>query len=90
MVNHHPSAHVRPSEQDATSSDTEDSHSEIPQVVLVGDVVVRRDESGFGIYNYRGERVLDLPMRTVSEAERLAAEIVSPWHGHVRVDTGAR
>lgn len=60
------------------------------QVVLVGDVVVKRDESGFGIYNYRGERVLDLPMRTASEAERLAAEIVAPWHGRVRMDPGAR
>jgi hypothetical protein len=58
------------------------------EAVLVGDVVVRRDEAGFGIYNYRGERVLELPMRTASEAERLATEIVSPWHGRVRVDTG--
>ena len=43
--------------------------------------------AGYGIFNYRGERVLDLPMRTANEAERLAAEIVSPWKGRVRVET---
>ena len=42
--------------------------------VPVGDVVIRRDEAGYGIFNYRGERVLDFPMRTAGEAERLAAE----------------
>lgn len=88
-MNHHSVVHVRESDQDATP-DPQGTRSELAQVVLVGDVVVRRDESGFGIYNYRGERVLDLPMRTASEAERLAAEIVSPWHGRVSVDTGER
>ena len=63
-----------------------DSVESLPDVP-VGDVVVRRDDAGYGIFNYRGERVLDLPMRTANEAERLAAEIVSPWKGRVRVDT---
>ena len=63
-----------------------DSVESLPDVP-VGDVVVRRDDAGYGIFNYRGERVLDLPMRTAHEAERLAAEIVSPWKGRVRVDT---
>ena len=58
--------------------------------VPVGDVVVRKDATGYGIFNYRGERVLDAPMRTSSEAERLAAEIVSPWQGRVRFDPGSR
>lgn len=58
--------------------------------VAVGDVVIRRDASGFGIFNFRGEPVLDCSMRTSGEAERLAAEIVSPWHGRVRVDGGHR
>jgi hypothetical protein len=71
-----------------TSSPLQAESPEAP--VVVGDVVVRRVDTGFGIFNYRGERVLDLPMRTVREAERLAAEIVSPWHGRVRVDPEAR
>ena len=54
--------------------------------VSVGDVLIRRVESGYGIFNYRGERVLELPLRTPAEAARLAAEIVSPWQGRVRID----
>jgi hypothetical protein len=53
-------------------------------------VLIRRDEAGYGIFNYRGERVLELPVRTSAEAERLAAEIVSPWRGHVCVDDPSR
>ena len=45
--------------------------------VLTGSVVLMADLI----------RVLDLPMRTANEAERRAAEIVSPWKGRVRVDT---
>jgi hypothetical protein len=63
-----------------------DSVESLPDVP-VGDVVVRRDDGGYGIFNYRGERVLDSPLRTAHDAERLAAEIVSPWKGRVRVDT---
>ena len=60
-----------------------------PQVsttLAVGDVLIRRDDTGYGIFNYRGEPVLELPVRTADEAARLAAEIVAPWHGGVRVD----
>lgn len=52
----------------------------------VGDVVIRPDASGYGIFNYRGEPVLEAPVSSPSEAARLAAEIVSPWHGRVRMD----
>ena len=58
--------------------------------VQVGDVVIRRDESGYAIFNYRGERILERPIRTANEAERLAAEIVAPWQGRVRFDPGSR
>lgn len=51
----------------------------------VGDVLVRQDASGYGIFNYRGEPVLEAPLRTAGEAARLAAEIVAPWHGRVRL-----
>lgn len=52
----------------------------------VGDVLVRRDDTGYRIFNYRGEPVLEAPVRTSAEATRLAEEIVSPWHGRVRTD----
>ena len=52
----------------------------------VGDVLVRRDAAGYGIFNYRGEPVLEAPVKSPAEAARLAAEIVSPWHGRVRID----
>ena len=58
--------------------------------VPVGDVVIRQEESGYAIFNYRGDRVLDRPIRTASEAQRLAAEIVSPWQGRVHFDVGSR
>jgi hypothetical protein len=51
-----------------------------------GDVCVRRDATGFGIFNYRGERVLEHPVQSCAEAARLAREIVTPWHGRVLVD----
>ncbi|HTV00669.1 MAG TPA: hypothetical protein VMF13_09040 [Luteitalea sp.] len=54
--------------------------------VAVGDVYVCRDVTGFGIFNYRGEPVLDEPVGSPDEAARLAREIVSPWQGHVVVD----
>ena len=57
-----------------------------PDEVSVGDVYVCRDVTGFGIFNYRGEPVLDAPVDTSDEATRLAREIVSPWQGHVVVD----
>lgn len=85
-MDHHATAPARQSDLDAPP-DTQHPQANLGEAVLVGDVVVRRDGSGFGIYNYRGERVLDLPMRTVAEAERLAAEIVSPWHGRIHVNT---
>ncbi len=53
--------------------------------VPVGDVLIRRDEMAYGIFNYRGERVLERSVGTPAEAERIAAEIVAPWHGGVRV-----
>jgi len=51
----------------------------------VGDVLVRPDATGYSIFNYRGEPVIDVPLRTSGEAVRLAAEIVAPWHGRVRI-----
>jgi hypothetical protein len=57
--------------------------------VPVGDVVVRQDESGYGIFNYRGERILERALATVAEAQRLAADIVSPWQGRVHIDVGS-
>jgi hypothetical protein len=54
--------------------------------LLVGDVCVRRDDTGFGIFNYRGERVLEEPVDSCAEAARLAREIVAPWQGRVLVD----
>jgi hypothetical protein len=58
-----------------------------PDVPLVaGDVCVRRDGAGFGIFNYRGERVLEGPVDSCAEAARLAREIVTPWQGRVLVD----
>lgn len=51
----------------------------------VGDVLVRQDAAGYGIFNYRGEPVIEAPLRTLGEAARLAAEIVAPWHGRVRM-----
>jgi hypothetical protein len=54
--------------------------------LLVGDVCVRRDDTGFGIFNYRGERVLEEPVDSCAEAARLAREIVMPWQGRVLVD----
>lgn len=41
---------------------------------------------GFGIFNYRGERVLEDPLDSCDEAARLAREIVTPWQGRVLVD----
>lgn len=51
----------------------------------VGDVLVRQEAAGYGIFNYRGEPVIEAPLRTPGEAARLAAEIVAPWHGRVRM-----
>lgn len=51
----------------------------------VGDVLIRQEATGYGIFNYRGEPVLEMPLSTPGEAARLAAEIVAPWHGRVRV-----
>ena len=81
-----PIAHAFLSDLDASSpgSDEYPLETDVP----VGDVVIRMEDSGFGIFNYRGERVLDQPIRTAGEAERLAAEIVAPWQGRVRLDTG--
>jgi len=72
---------------DASSPDSEEGLESFDDVP-VGDVVVRRDESGYAIFNYRGERILDRPIGTEREAARLAAEIVAPWQGRVRFDTG--
>lgn len=69
-----------------SSHSLDDSLESFPDVA-VGDVVIRRLESGYGIFNYRGEQVLEMAIATSREAERLAAEIVSPWQGRVRVDT---
>jgi hypothetical protein len=82
-----PIANAILSDQDASSPRSREGIVESWPSVPVGDVVIRRDEAGYGIFNYRGERVLDFPMRTAGEAERLAAEIVAPWQGRVRVDT---
>ena len=75
-----------PAPSTTTLADQTDALSPGIGAVSVGDVLIRRDESGYGIFNYRGERVLELPLRTPAEAVRLAAEIVSPWHGRVRID----
>lgn len=56
----------------------------------VGDVLVRQHAAGYGIFNYRGEPVVDAPLRTAAEAARLAAEIVAPWHGRVRIADASR
>ncbi|BCS32434.1 hypothetical protein TBR22_A16480 [Luteitalea sp. TBR-22] len=58
----------------------------------MGDVLVRRDDGGYGIFNYRGERVMDALLGSPAEAAQLAADIVSPWRGRVQIDdsgTGA-
>jgi len=70
----------------ARASESSDDSLESAPVVQVGDVVIRRHESGYGIFNYRGEQIIEATMRTSVEAERLAAEIVSPWQGRVRLD----
>ena len=85
-----PIAHAFLSDPDDSSAGSRDNVLESFADVAVGDVVIRREESGYGIFNYRGERVLDQPMRTAGEAERLAAEIVAPWQGRVRFDSGSR
>ena len=83
-----PLAHAFVSHLDVSSPDSEDGLEPIDDVP-VGDVIIRQDESGYGIFNYRGERILERPIRTVTEARRLAAEIVSPWQGRVHVDVGS-
>ena len=85
-----PIAHTIRAEQDVSSPASREETVESLTDVPVGDVVIRRDEAGYGIFNYRGERVLDMPMRTPGEAERLAAEIVAPWQGRVRFDPRPR
>ena len=77
------SVHRQPGEADAR----ERRH----RTVAVGDVLVRRDDGGYGIFNYRGERVFDVLLASAAEAARLAADIVSPWRGRVQVeDPGSR
>lgn len=69
--------------------DSQDGSTEppsLPRSLPVGDVVIRPDQAGFGIFNYRGEPVLEAPVGTSDEAARLAEEIVSPWQGNVVVD----
>jgi len=83
-------AHAFLSDPDDSSAGSRDTVQEWSADVAVGDVVIRRDESGYGIFNYRGERVLDQPMLTAGEAERLAEVIVAPWQGRVRFDSGSR
>ena len=78
------------SEPGGSSADSRDNVLDSMTDVAVGDVTIRREESGYGIFNYRGERVLEQPLRTASDAERLAAEIVSPWQGRVRFENGSR
>ena len=84
-----PIAHEFLFDPDDSSAGSRDSVLGSFADVAVGDVVIRSEESGYGIFNYRGERVLDQPIRTASEAERLAAEIVAPWQGRVRFDRGS-
>jgi hypothetical protein len=84
-----PIAHAFLSDPDTTSPDSGDDLLESADVP-VGDVVIRKDDAGYGIFNYRGERILDAPMRTSIEAERLAEEIVAPWKGRVRFEPGSR
>ena len=87
-VNQH-IAHGFWSQADLPSPDADeglDPFTDVP----VGDVVVRPGDGGYGIFNYRGERILEQSFRTLTEAERLAAEIVAPWEGRVRVDPGNR
>ena len=85
-----PIAHAFLSDPDDSSVGSRDTVLESSADVSVGDVVIRREESGYGIFNYRGERVLDQPMLTAGDAERLATQIVAPWHGRVRFDSGSR
>lgn len=74
---------------DASSSDAEEGLEPFDDLP-VGDVLVRREESGYAIFNYRGDRIFDRPIRTASEAARLAAEIVAPWQGRVRFESDGR
>ena len=67
-----------------SSPDSEDGLEPIDDVP-VGDVVIRKEETGYGIYNYRGERVLERAIGTATEAQRLADDIVSPWQGRVHI-----
>lgn len=84
-----PIAHAFLSHLDPASPDCDEGFEPCDDIP-VGDVLIRRDESGYTIVNYRRERIYDRPLRTASEAERLAAEIVAPWQGRVRFDKGAR
>ena len=78
------SAH-RTSQPDGRDSPQESREN--PGIALhAGDVCVKRGDDGFGIFNYRGERVIDKPVPTCAEAVRLAREIVTPWNGRVVVD----
>lgn len=86
----HPFVHAMLPDLANASSESPDDSLDPSTVIPVGDVVVRRHESGYGIFNYRGEQIIDVTMRTSVEAERLAAEIVSPWQGRVRLDTHDR
>lgn len=82
-MNDHPAPPIPP----VPESGVDDVSAPVPEAppLPVGDVIVRPDATGYGIFNYRGEPVLDAPVRTSGEAARLAAEIVSPWHGRVRI-----
>ena len=75
------SSHPTPDPADAASTTPASEDASLP----VGDVLVRQEAAGYGIFNYRGEPVLEAPLRTPGEAARLAAEIVAPWHGRVRI-----
>lgn len=83
-MSHHSTSHIphqTPDPADAGSPTPSPEDASLP----VGDVLVRQDAAGFGIFNYRGEPVIEAPLRTAGEAARLAAEIVAPWHGRVRM-----
>ena len=78
-------AHVFWSHADLPSEDADKSPEPIADV-QVGDVVIRPDDAGYGIFNYRGDRILDRSFSTATEAERVATDIVAPWEGRVRLD----
>lgn len=84
-MNQHQPPHSRPIPPESLRTPVRREDGPPVEALPVGDVLVRQDDAGYGIFNYRGEPVLDAPLHTMAEATRLATEIVSPWRGRVRL-----